>query len=105
MDGELLAEYDAANASPSLPQKEYGYRNGQLLVEVTAAAGSWGSPPTFTPPNPLVAGVTEVKALHISELRAAINDLRSHLSMSAFPWQTAAGPGDWIKADPILEMR
>ena len=29
--GELLAEY-AAGASPSAAQKEYGYRNGQLLV-------------------------------------------------------------------------
>jgi RHS repeat-associated protein len=29
--GELLAEY-AAGAAPSAPQKEYGYRNGQLLV-------------------------------------------------------------------------
>jgi RHS repeat-associated protein len=36
LGGELLAEY-AANASPSNPQKEYGYRNGELLV--TAAAG------------------------------------------------------------------
>jgi RHS repeat-associated protein len=29
--GELLAEY-AAGAAPSAPQKEYGYRGGQLLV-------------------------------------------------------------------------
>jgi RHS repeat-associated protein len=31
MGGELLAEY-AAGAAPSAVQKEYGYRNGQLLV-------------------------------------------------------------------------
>jgi RHS repeat-associated protein len=31
MGGELVAEY-AANAGPTSPQKEYGYRNGQLLV-------------------------------------------------------------------------
>jgi RHS repeat-associated protein len=31
LDGELLAEY-AASAAPSSPQKEYGYRNGELLV-------------------------------------------------------------------------
>ena len=31
VEGELLAEY-AANAAASIPQKEYGYRNGQLLV-------------------------------------------------------------------------
>src|SRR5207253_6409319 len=36
---ELLAEY-AANGSPSAPQKEYGYRNGQLLI--TAAASTSG---------------------------------------------------------------
>ncbi len=29
--GELLAEY-AAGVAPSAPQKEYGYRNGQMLV-------------------------------------------------------------------------
>ncbi len=31
LEGELLAEY-GANVSPSTPQNEYGYRNGQLLV-------------------------------------------------------------------------
>jgi YD repeat-containing protein len=38
LGGELIAEY-AANAST--PQKEYGYRNGQLLI--TAAASQGGS--------------------------------------------------------------
>src|SRR6266404_6614312 len=31
LGGELLAEY-AANAAAASPQKEYGYRNGQLLI-------------------------------------------------------------------------
>ncbi|HEY0097929.1 MAG TPA: polymorphic toxin-type HINT domain-containing protein [Pyrinomonadaceae bacterium] len=35
-DGELLAEY-AINAAPTQPQKEYGYRNGELLI--TAESG------------------------------------------------------------------
>src|SRR6266511_3878208 len=42
--GELLAEY-AAGASPSTPQKEYGYRNGQLLVIAEPGSGgnlAWG---------------------------------------------------------------
>ncbi len=38
LGGELLAEY-VPNASPSTPQKEYGYRNGQLLITATAPAG------------------------------------------------------------------
>jgi RHS repeat-associated protein len=36
--GELLAEY-APNTAPSTPQKEYGYRSGQLLISATAPAG------------------------------------------------------------------
>ncbi len=39
--GELLAEY-AANGAPASPQKEYGYRNGRLLIT--------GEPPTGQPP-------------------------------------------------------
>jgi RHS repeat-associated protein len=36
LDGELLAEY-AANAAPAQPLKEYGYRNGELLVTASPA--------------------------------------------------------------------
>jgi RHS repeat-associated protein len=35
-DGELLAEY-SAYAAPSFPQKEYGYRNGELLITASGA--------------------------------------------------------------------
>jgi RHS repeat-associated protein len=38
--GEQLAEY-AAGGSPSTPQKEYGYRNGQLLVTAEPTAVRW----------------------------------------------------------------
>lgn len=34
--GELMAEY-AASGSPTNPQKEYGYRNGQLLITASLA--------------------------------------------------------------------
>ncbi|HEY0763681.1 MAG TPA: RHS repeat-associated core domain-containing protein [Pyrinomonadaceae bacterium] len=48
--GELLAEY-SAHAMPSFPQKEYGYRNGELLIAASGqncGAGyqgtkSWGA--------------------------------------------------------------
>jgi len=77
-----VAEY-AANASASSPQKEYGYRNGQLLVTVSVTGAGWGSPPAFTN-DPLVAGQTTVQSLLITELRAAINDLRALMSMAAY---------------------
>lgn len=37
LGGELIAEY-TANASPTVVQKEYGYRGGQLLVTATSSA-------------------------------------------------------------------
>jgi RHS repeat-associated protein len=43
--GELLAEY-AANAAPASPQKEYCYRNGQLLITADVTTGP--PVPTFS---------------------------------------------------------
>jgi YD repeat-containing protein len=37
IDGELVAEY-AANGAAGTPQKEYGYRNGQLLITAEPTA-------------------------------------------------------------------
>ncbi len=45
LDGELLAEY-AASASPASPQKEYGYRDGQLLITADVTTGI--PAPTFS---------------------------------------------------------
>lgn len=103
LGGELLAEY-AANGAASAPQKEYGYRNGQLLITAAVASAGWGTPPTIHD-NPLVVGETTVQSRHITELRTAINELRSHLNMAPYSWTSSANVGDWVTADPILEMR
>ena len=100
--GELLAEYPE-NGAPENPQKEYGYRSGELLITATPSS-SWGSPPTLND-NPLVEKVTIVQARHITELRQAIDVLRSRLGLSAYPWSTVATSKSLIKADPIIEMR
>ena len=105
MDGELLAEY-AANGATASPQKEYGYRNGQLLVEVTACELVWGSPPILYDPQSAggrdrqrsVAAHNRVAHCHQCAARAYGACRPSH-------GRQPAGPGDWIKADPILEMR
>src|SRR5204863_6889731 len=94
----------AANGNPASPQKEYGYRNGQLLIIATVNAGGWGPPPTLHD-NPLQVGATTVQSRHITELREAINALRLHLNKSQYSWTTSAQPGDWIRPEPIVEMR
>ncbi len=101
--GELIAEY-AVNGNPLSPQKEYGYRNGQLLITATMTAGGWGPAPPFND-NPLQAGVTTAQARHITELQTAINAVRSHYNLSAYSWQYSATTNDYISANPILEMR
>lgn len=65
--GELLAEY-AANASPTSPQKEYGYRGGQLLITIESAVLSAPPPSTLTAAN----GSTNV-ALGWSAASGAVN--------------------------------
>jgi hypothetical protein len=101
--GELLAEY-AAGDSPTSPQKEYGYRSGELLITADAPAAGWGSAPVIHD-NPLVARQTTVQSRHIMELRDAINALRAHKGLAAYSWRAAASVGGLITADPISEMR
>jgi RHS repeat-associated protein len=52
--GELLAEYPA-NGAASSPRKEYGYRNGQLLVTLEAASAPAPSGLGASPSNSSVA--------------------------------------------------
>jgi RHS repeat-associated protein len=98
--GELLAEY-AANADDSTPKKEYGYRNNELLVTVTVGSGS---APTFTD-NPLEVGGTLIKAVHITELRTAVNQARAFAGLSAASWTDSSLTGFSIKAVHITELR
>lgn len=68
LGGELLAEY-AASTSPTSLQKEYGYRNGQLLI--TAAPGS-GSSASLRPES----GPEAVTNGSSADLLARINDVQ-----------------------------
>jgi RHS repeat-associated protein len=105
LGGELVAEY--SSTSPSSVQKEYGYRNGQLLVTVSLGTAGWGAAPVFddNPLNPNYPGETTVQARHITQLRTAINSVRTHLGLAAYSWQYSATTNDLISANPVLEMR
>src|SRR5712691_9041139 len=94
---ETISELRLEEPNPS----HDGFKcHGQLLVTITAGR----TPPTLHD-NPLSVGQTTVQARHITELRTAINSLRSHMSLSPFSWQYSATTSDYISANPILEMR
>ncbi|HEV3486114.1 MAG TPA: hypothetical protein VG106_11950, partial [Vicinamibacterales bacterium] len=60
--------------------------------------------PTFTD-NPLVAGTTPVKALHITELRTAIDDYREFAGLTTFAWSANVAVDSLIAAAQIAELR
>jgi hypothetical protein len=55
--------------------------------------------------NPLLAGVTVVKAQHISELRVAVNAVRATAGLLQVSWTDASLPGVFVKAVHINELR
>ncbi len=61
--------------------------------------------PTFTD-DPLVPGVTVIKAVHITELRDAINQARARAGLPAASWaESITASVTIIKASQIVEMR
>jgi len=67
-------------------------------------AAPQGGPPVFTD-DPLVPGVTTIKAVHITELRTAVNQARSRASLAAANWAESVTSGALIKAAHIVELR
>lgn len=104
--GELIAEYRSNGTQLS---KEYGYRNGELLITATVSTG-WGVPPSFSdnPLNPPNSPPTQMKLVHLTELREAVNSLRSHAGLPAFNYTVDPNPQQnvtTVKADHIRQLR
>ena len=55
--------------------------------------------------DPLVAGTTIVKAVHITELRSAVNAVRAAAGLSAATWTDSSLTGVLVKAVHISELR
>jgi YD repeat-containing protein len=105
---QLSAKTDIASADSlrtDAPRSTSNSHHASRSTRPSAATPQGAPPPVFTDPDLLASGGIQIKALHITELRSAINALRARLGFSAYSWQTSASSGDLIKADPILEMR
>lgn len=55
--------------------------------------------------DPLMAGITIVKAQHILQLRQAVNSVRATANQGLFNWAEVTQPGVTIKASHIQELR
>jgi len=97
--GELLAEY-AANGAAASPQKEYGYRNGQLLI--TAEAGSPAPPPPPSGPNFAAAssGATATASSTFSGAPASNTNNGDHVGTASW-WadDTSNTYPDWLQVE------
>lgn len=62
------------------------------------------STPVFTD-DPLAAHVTIIKAIHLSEVRDAVNMMRIKAGLTAVSWTDAASPGLAVKAGHVTELR
>lgn len=68
------------------------------------AAGTTNPAPLFSD-DPLAAGVTEVKAAHLSALRQAVNAMRACAALPAAAWTDATLSGIFIRAVHLQEIR
>lgn len=59
---------------------------------------------TFTD-NPLVAGVTVVRAVHVTEIRNAIDSMRARAGLPKVAWTDPVLAGGLIKATHVSQMR
>jgi hypothetical protein len=76
------------------------------VTAATAVTATFSPGATFTD-NPLVAGTTVIKAVHITEVRTAINAAGTRNGVAAATWtDPTLTPGSTtIKAVHILELR
>jgi len=84
-----------------LPRAAANTAAGKAALNRTASAPQ--NPPVFTD-DPLTAGVT-IKAVHVTELRDAVNQARARASLTAATWTDTSLSGVVVKAVHILELR
>jgi hypothetical protein len=96
----LYADIGPENTPHRVVAGEGSLFGGGTIVDET------GTPaPTFTD-NPLQAGTTAVKAVHVTELRAAIDTLRTRYNLGVFAWTDGAlSTATPIRVLHITELR
>jgi len=88
---------------------------GTHTFEIRTGDGNYYSPAVYrtitilaSPFDTIASNTTNVKARHITDLRAAINNIRSYYGMPAFVWNSTIKPGETLVIYwpfHILELR
>jgi RHS repeat-associated protein len=97
-----LRSSDSASKSPALTARSVNSYHASRSARTKPL--TQGGPPVFTD-DPLVPGVTVIKAVHITELRTAVNQARARASLAAANWAESVSSGGLIKAAHIVELR
>jgi len=88
--------------------------NTAYLYKVSAENSSnqvlgWSNPDlaatVFFNDDPLSAGVTVVQAVHVNQLRTAVNAVRAAAGLSASSWTNGSLTNAWIHAVDVTELR
>src|SRR6185369_7407748 len=95
--------HDDTRSISDSPLKLWGESSNKPAANTPPAPPVTG-PPTFTD-DPLTVNTTQVKALHVNELRDAINQLRVRAGLFTVSWAETIATGGPIKATHITEMR
>lgn len=106
----LQTEYLAKNKSIELPDflragDDQAISDSSLALFNPLAATPPHSGPSIFTDDPLQPNVTTIQALHITELRDAVNQLRGRAGLPAVNWTLPVAPGGLITAAPIVELR
>lgn len=84
-----------------------------VAITVTSATGCVGTDEhaieivaggPFTD-DPLVAGSTIIKSIHVNEVRDAVNALRLEAGLEQFTWAETIAPGITVAAAHVMELR
>ncbi len=101
------AQVAEAPAVPA-PQTKQSFSHHASGSSVINAPDPPSPPPSFTDDplvNPQTGQKAIIKAIHITELRDAINALRALLGLPAYSWAEPVASGVYVKKDHISEMR
>lgn len=101
---EGLTDRGIISDSPSGIRLRASRESTTASTTASTSLAQQGGPPTFTD-DPLVAGVTTIKAVHITELRQTVDQLRARAGLPASVWTDTQLSGNIIKAVHITELR